>query len=145
MPGGGQGGKGRRRVWGLHTLFRLFTGKWILKTKSPATRHLCLCERPRLQVYLIARVWGPVYVMCVYLYQAPKGLYLRTQHKSFSQVLVCFAPEMWESQMFSRVRIPRTASPDYSSSCPFLTQPRHPVRPGGWEGITKQLCAYTSI
>ena len=56
---------------------------------------------------------GFVYVVCfVYLYQAPKGLYLRTQYTSFRQVLVCFAPEMWESQMFSLVRIPRTASPD---------------------------------
>lgn len=45
-PGaGGQRDEGRRRVWGLHTLFTLFAGKWILK-KKPTTRHLCLCEGP---------------------------------------------------------------------------------------------------
>lgn len=149
VPGGGQGDRAEEGsgVF-IHCLDCLLeSGFWKKqKTKSPATRHLCLCERPWLQSYLVVRVWDLVYVdRFVYLYQAPKELYLRAQCTSFSQVLVCIAPEMWESQMFSRVRIPRTASQPYSSSRPFLIQLRHPVRPRGQEGVNQQLCVHQHL
>lgn len=122
----GAGGKAQKKGLGvfIHCLGCLLeSGFW--KTKSPATHHLCLCERPRL---CISHRQSLGSCLCyVYLYQAPKGLYLRTQHTSFSQVLACFVPLDVEADVFSKEEFLGRLPHIYSSSCPFLTQPRHPV------------------
>lgn len=72
VPGGGRG-KRRRRVWGLHTLFRLFTGKWILKNKSPATHHLCLWKTTVASISHRQSLGSCLCYVCLFVSGSQKG------------------------------------------------------------------------
>lgn len=70
----GAEGKGQKKGLGSSYTVQIAYWKVDSENKTPATRHLCLCERPWLQVYLIASVWGLFMLFVLFIcIRLPKG------------------------------------------------------------------------
>lgn len=96
--------------------------------------------------YISLPEFGVLFMLCVFIcIRLPKGSTLEHSTRHLVRFLLVLHQRCGKARCFLEWEFLGRLPHIYSSSCPFLTQPRHPVRPGGREGITKQLCAYTSI